>query len=163
MLCWRPAFLLAQSIELALKAYLLHKRYPFYDLKKKLGHSIPTTMSEAETLGFRTLHGYDKYVCDLLDKAYRTENGNAKKLQYPAHDGSMVIPSLRALRELTATIIDEVAISLWGRATYDGALMAPESYDGLRIPTDAAYSGPSLVEQRATWHPSMTTPASMST
>jgi hypothetical protein len=69
---------------------------------------------------------------------------------------------LRALRELTAKIIDDVAISLWGRAIYDEALMAPDVYDGLRISSEAAYSGPSLVQQRATWLPTIATPASMS-
>lgn len=149
------AFLLAQSIELALKAFLLEKGYPFDKLKSEIGHSIPKAIDAAEHLGLSAHHAYDKHVCDLLDKAYRSENGSAKKLQYPSRDGFMLIPSLRALRELTAKIIDEVAIALWGRSNYDLALMGSQNYDGLKIPSNAVYSGPSLTDQRAMWQPSV--------
>jgi hypothetical protein len=49
------AFLLAQSIELALKAFLLHKGYPFAKLRT-LSHSIPKAMGDAQGLGFSTPH-----------------------------------------------------------------------------------------------------------
>jgi hypothetical protein len=151
------AFLLAQSIELTLKAFLLEKGYPFDKLMSEIGHSIPKAIERAEQLGLSAHHTYDKHVCDLLDKAYRSENGSAKKLQYPSRDGFMLIPSLRALRELTAQITEEIAIALWGRSNYDLVVLGSENHDGLTIPSAAVYSGPSLNEQRAKWQSSVAT------
>ena len=151
------AFLLAQSIELTLKAFLLEKGYPFDKLLSEIGHSIPKAIDRAERHGLSAHHAHDKHVCDLLDRAYRSENGSAKKLQYPSRDGFMLIPSLRALRELTAQIIEEVAIALWGRPNHDLALMGSQSNDGLTIRSTAVYIGPSLHEQRTKWQSSAAT------
>jgi hypothetical protein len=143
-------FLLAQSIELALKAFVLHKGYPFEKVKSELGHDIPKALKMAEQYGFSERQAYDRYAFDCLDKVYRFENKIAKKLQYPSPDGSMLIPCPRALRELTAEIISEAAVTLWGRSDYDTALNDAQEYNGLTIPHDATYSGPSLSELRST-------------
>lgn len=146
------AFLLAQSIELALKGFLLEKKWTFDKIKNELGHSLPKARAAAEQLGFGKPAAYDCHLFELLDKAYRHEQHYPKKLQYPPSDGFLTIPSLKALRELSVEILGEVAIVLSNRQNYELAMAAPTSQSfGLKILNNANYSGPSLAELRDKW------------
>ena len=146
------AFLLAQSVELALKGFLLEKQFTLDKIKNELGHSLPKARTAAEQLGFSKPAVYDRHLFELLDKAYRHEQNYPKKLQYPPCDGFLTIPSLKALRELSVEILGEVAIALSDPKDYELALAAPTNQSfGLKILNNANYSGPSLAELRDKW------------
>lgn len=73
-------FLVGQSIELALKAYLVAKGVPLRDLRTEYGHELHKSLRKAKELGLLTvvpLDTADTDAIELLDAIYST-----KELQY---------------------------------------------------------------------------------
>lgn len=86
-------FLLGRSIELSLKAFLLHKGIPVSELRKKrYGHNLRELLAEARARGierFVELEAIDAGVISLLSYDYE-----AKRLEYRITKGSYALPHL---------------------------------------------------------------------
>lgn len=73
-------FLVGQSIELALKAYLLHRGVSLREIRKDCGHELHRSLRKAKELGLLShidLSAEEHSVLTLLDALYST-----KQLQY---------------------------------------------------------------------------------
>jgi len=86
-------FLLGRSIELSLKAFLLHKGMPISELRKKrYGHNLRALLAESRAQGierFVELEAIDAGVIDLLSYDYE-----AKRFEYRITKGTYVLPLL---------------------------------------------------------------------
>lgn len=86
-------FLLGRSIELSLKAFLLHKGIPVSELRKKrYGHNLKALLAESRIQGierFVQLAAIDAGVIDLLSYDYE-----AKRLEYRITKGTYALPLL---------------------------------------------------------------------
>ena len=135
-------FLLAQSIELALKTFLLLTRSQprGYDPNrlKKIGHNLPSALTAAIAVGFPRAHPSDERLLGLLNDTYCA----GRRLQYRP-PGKLKLPLLRPVRELVQLYLTEVH-----RAATCG-IADPDQVPGLSINAGAHYGGPSLDEFRA--------------
>lgn len=86
-------FLLGRSIELSLKAFLLHKGIPISELRKnRYGHNLRVLLAEARAKGierFVELEAIDAGVIGLLSYDYE-----AKRLEYRITKGNYALPLL---------------------------------------------------------------------
>ena len=86
-------FLLGRSIELSLKAFLLHKGMPITELRKKrYGHNLRALLAEARAQGierFVELEAIDEGVINLLSYDYET-----KRFEYRVTKGTYALPLL---------------------------------------------------------------------
>ena len=94
-------FLLAQSIELSLKAFLQPRGYDQEKLRLKIGQDLPKALREAVGVGFSQPHPSDEKLLQLLDDTYRGRQyrvGGAPSLeQFRA--AAQDVPDLRTLQE----------------------------------------------------------------
>lgn len=106
---FRPAmFLIGQSIELALKAYLRRSGTARDVLKKQYGHNLRTLLRRAERLGL------DIAPLDQADREALIDANvlfKQKRLQYCSPD-SEVWPDFNSLSRLAAVIIHRAAETL---------------------------------------------------
>ncbi len=109
-------FLIGQSLELALKAYLREKGYKLKALRK-LGHDLSETMRAAQGEGL-IVPGWNAGLgglLDLLNNAYK-----ARELQY-IRTGAKTFPTIDPLLQLVATVIYSVEPDIpYGRGFYSG-------------------------------------------
>jgi len=139
-------FLLAQSIELALKAFLLktpsqprgYEENGKDGLAKKIGHSLPKALSAAVDIGFPRPHPADIKLLQLLHSTYAA----GRRLQYRV-PGTRRVPPLRPVRELAQLYLQEV--HQWGHC----GIADPQHVPGLGIDPAADYGSPSLEQFRA--------------
>ena len=99
-------FLLGQSIELSLKAYMLHRGVTLRDLRVTYKHGLLRCHRKARELGFVALYapsGEDLVALDLLDRLYET-----KRLQYIV-TGMHRIPPFGALERIAWHILHAAA------------------------------------------------------
>lgn len=86
-------FLLGRSIELSLKAFLLHNGIPISELRKKrYGHDLSALLAEARAQGIERyveLELIDAGVIDLLSYDYES-----KRLEYRITEGTYALPLL---------------------------------------------------------------------
>jgi hypothetical protein len=97
-------FLLGQSIELALKAYLRERGFKLKVLRK-LGHDLSETMKVAQNEGLK-VDGWSRGIeaqLELLSVPYK-----ARELQY-IRTGAKTFPTIDPLLRLVATIVYSVA------------------------------------------------------
>jgi hypothetical protein len=136
-------FLLAQSIELALKAFLRAKGSSESDLER-IKHNLPKALNEAVAAGFPARDPADVQLLDLLDTTYAKQ----KALQY--HRASeMTLPVLRPTRELADMYIAHTYKSMLGEDNFQRTLsQGGESAYGLSIYSEADYGSVSLEEFR---------------
>lgn len=101
-------FLAGQSIELALKAYLLFKGISIYDLKsqKKYGHDLHRCLRKAKELGLYQivrLSAEEEALLELLNALYAT-----KQLQYIVV-GEKTFPIFGPLKVATEKLVFNIA------------------------------------------------------
>lgn len=99
-------FLLAQSIELALKSFLLHRGESLRDLRVTYRHGLRRCHSKARELGFATHYAPttdDLVALHLLDELYET-----KQLQYIV-TGVRRIPPFSALARIASQVLHAAA------------------------------------------------------
>lgn len=100
-------FLLGRSIELSLKAFLLHKGMPISELRKKrYGHNLRSLLAEARAKGierFVELPLIDEGVIYLLSHDYE-----AKRLEYRITKGSYALPLLPETRGIARRLAFEL-------------------------------------------------------
>jgi hypothetical protein len=128
-------FLLAQSIELALKAFL-RGRGTDQEKLKDIGHALPKALSTAVKVGFRPPHSADLKLLELLDTTYRVR----KRLQYPVAS-SFKMPLVRPVRELAQLYLTEVLRAVCG-------LVDLRAVEGLAIDPVADYGSTTLEQFR---------------
>lgn len=107
-----PAFfLLGRSIELSLKAYLLHKGIPISELRKKrFGHNLKALLAESRSKGIEhyvKLEAIDAGVIELLSFDYE-----AKRFEYRITKGSYALPLLPETWEVAKRLAYELE-SAW--------------------------------------------------
>ena len=104
-------FLLGRSIELSLKAFLLHKGIPISELRKnKYGHNLRALLAEARSRGIEryvALEVIERGVIDLLSYDYE-----GKRLEYRITDGTYALPLLRETWEVARRLTYELK-SAW--------------------------------------------------
>ena len=134
-------FLLGQSIETSLKAYLCLRGFNETQLVRA-GHNLPGVLRLAAKFGFPKPHAADLRLLELLNTTYSGQ----RKLQY--HRASaMTFPMLAPTRELAAEYIVHSHKFMAGPVSLL-ADRSPDAY-GLYIDPNAKYGGPTLTEHRA--------------
>ena len=128
-------FLLAQSIELALKAYLRPCGYDPTKLQK-IGHRLSKALCSAVAAGFPRPHPSDAKLLKLLDDIYRE-----RKLQYRG-PSAIKVPLLRPVRELAQIYLTEVHRAL------TCSIADPDKVPGLKIDRAANYGATTLEQLR---------------
>lgn len=143
-------FLLAQSIELTLKTFLLVRGTPpsgsderdlHNDQKKrtrKIGHDLPGALRAVVAVGFPRPHSSDEKLLVLLNDAYA-----GRRLQYRA-PGRRKVPLLRPVRELAQQYLTEV------HRAATGTVVDPCQVPGLGIDPAADYGTLTLAQFRLT-------------
>lgn len=128
-------FLLAQSIELTLKAFLQPRGYDQEKLRKEIGHNLPKALRAAVSVRFPQPHPSDEKLLQLLDDTYR----GRRRLQYRVAS-ALRLPLLRPVRELAELYLVETHRALTCR------IADPCEVRGLGIDPAADY-GPTSLEQ----------------
>ena len=128
-------FLLAQSIELTLKAFLQPRGYDQEKLRREIGHDLPKALRAAVAVRFPQPHPSDEKLLQLLDDTYR----GRRRLQYRVAS-ALKLPLLRPVRELAEFYLVEVHRALTSR------IADPREVRGLAIDPAADY-GPTSLEQ----------------
>ena len=134
-------FLLGQSIETALKAYLRLRCFS-EDQLVHAGHNLVRVLRLAIKFGFPKAHPADVRLLELLNTSYNDQ----RKLQYH-RAGGMKFPMLAPIRELAGEYIMHSHLSMAGSVSLL-ADRGPDAY-GLYIDPNANYGGPMLFEHRA--------------
>lgn len=134
-------FLLGQSIETALKAYLRLRCFSEEQLVRA-GHNLVRVQRLAVKFGFPKPHSADLRLLELLNTSYNDQ----RKLQYH-RAGAMKFPMLAPIRELAAEYIVHSHLSMAGSVPLL-ADRCPDAY-GLYIDPSANYGAPTLAEHRA--------------
>ena len=102
-------FLAGQSIELILKAYLLHRGVSLRHIRTKFGHGLHKSLRKAKELGLNKiveLTAEDLSTIEILDELY-----SSKQLQYIVTGGKtfpVFGPLERATRKLLLSVGPEV-------------------------------------------------------
>jgi hypothetical protein len=106
-------FLLGRSIELSLKAFLLHSDLSIEELRmKKFGHNLRALLQEARIRGLEQyigLEAMDSGVIDLLSYDYAD-----KRLEYRVSGGKYSLPLLPQTWEVARRLAYELE-SVWGK------------------------------------------------
>ncbi|MDZ7805118.1 HEPN domain-containing protein [Thiohalophilus sp.] len=98
-------FLVGQSIELILKAYLLHKGVSLRKLRQKYGHVLHRCLRKAKELGLLEivdLSEEDQEMIEILDELY-----SSKQLQYIV-SGAKTYPVFGPLEAVCRKLITSV-------------------------------------------------------
>ena len=133
------ARLLAESIELALKAYLRLHGYSEAQLMR-IRHNLPRVLDAAVRRGFPKPHPTDVQLLRLLDATY-----GPQKLRYPRAP-PINLPILCPVRELASEYLVHSFLFLGGSPTLLGDRSAKAR--GLFIDEVADYGVPSLADFR---------------
>jgi hypothetical protein len=99
-------FLVGQSIELALKAYLLFKGVDLRTLRRDYGHELHRSLRKAKELGLYDVVKFseeEEGVVELLDSLYST-----KQLQYIV-TGAKTFPVFGPLESVTKKLVSGIA------------------------------------------------------
>jgi hypothetical protein len=92
-------FLLGRSIELSLKAFLLHRGLPIKELrKKKFGHNLVTLLNESLNNGIEkeiAINNVEKGVIELLSYDYAD-----KRFEYRITGGQYCLPLIDVTCEI---------------------------------------------------------------
>ncbi|HET7201224.1 MAG TPA: hypothetical protein VFI80_10485 [Burkholderiales bacterium] len=99
-------FLVGQSIELTLKAYLLFKGVELRTLRKNYGHELHRSLRKAKELGLYEivkLSDEEERIVELLDSLYST-----KQLQYIV-TGAKTFPVFGPLQTVTKKLVSGIA------------------------------------------------------
>ena len=149
-------FLLAQSIELALKTFLLisleqscppdengphdhQKSREHQQALKAIGHDLPKALRAVVAVGFPRPHSSEEKLLVLLNDAY----GGRRRLQYRA-PGRRKVPLLRPVRELAQQYLTEV------HRAATGTVVDPCQVPGLGVDPAADYGAMTLEQFRLT-------------
>jgi hypothetical protein len=138
----------AQSIELALKAYALKKRFPYEQLHwRDMGHERTSVAKKVMELGYPTFDELSMHLMGTLEANY----AGRKKLQYPSLECFAVLPGMLAARQIADEIIARVYPEIWNKQLYESEKGSPNPHKrfGLNIEEGAIYGGPSVEELRA--------------
>ena len=100
-------FLIGQSIELSLKAYLLHKGATLADIRnREFGHNLGSCYAKAKELGLSTLlelQNTEESGMDTLDELY-----SSKQLQYIV-TGAKTFPAYDVINAVASKLLIVVA------------------------------------------------------
>jgi hypothetical protein len=99
-------FLIAQSIELSLKALLLNRGVPLEKLKHKYGHNLRRALRKAKEFGLLSLVSLtpdEERLLGLLDDLY-----SSKQLQYIV-TGMKTFPSYGILEGVAMRLLEAIA------------------------------------------------------
>ena len=100
-------FLIGQSIELSLKAYLLHKGATLAEIRsREFGHNLGSCYAKAKELGFAALielQDTEESGMETLDELY-----SSKQLQYIV-TGAKTFPSYEAINAVASKLLIVVA------------------------------------------------------
>ncbi|MHB1766212.1 MAG: hypothetical protein ACYCS1_12010 [Gammaproteobacteria bacterium] len=149
-------FLLAQSIELALKTFLLisleqscppdengphdrQKSREYQQALKAIGHDLPKALRAVVAGGFPRPHSSDEKLLVLLNDAY----AGRRRLQYRA-PGRRNVPLLRPVRELAQQYLSEA------HRAATGTVVDPCQVPGLGVDPAADYGAMTLEQFRLT-------------
>jgi hypothetical protein len=104
-------FLLGRSIELSLKAYLLHREMPISELRKRnYGHNLKNLLAKSREKGIDSLvklEAIDEGVIDLLSYDYE-----AKRFEYRITKGTYYLPLLSETWDVAKRLAFEMNLSL---------------------------------------------------
>jgi len=98
-------FLVAQSIELSLKAFLLHRGVSLRELRRDFGHALHRSLRKAKELGLLDvvrLSDEDLAAIELLDALYST-----KQLQYIV-TGAKTFPVFGPLERVSLRLAHDI-------------------------------------------------------
>jgi hypothetical protein len=100
-------YLVAQSIELCLKSYLIFKGVPLNDLRKKYGHDLIKSLKKAKELGLDrdtsvNLNEAEQYALVVLNELYST-----KQLNYIV-TGGKVFPVFELIQTVSTKLLDAI-------------------------------------------------------
>jgi hypothetical protein len=129
-------FLLAQSAELALKAFAINRGATERELRRS-GHDLMRAIDHAERLGFGgvlQLGAQDRAAIELLGKWHLEQ-----LTRYPLMQG-YVIPRPAIIRQILERIIAAVYVEVWGREQLEHD-RASERGLGLSIDIESVYGG----------------------
>jgi hypothetical protein len=134
-------FLLAQGIELAVKAWLVQYGDDLNFLKsRKVGHDLYKLFVRAASKGFPLAGLAEQTIVHTLNLTY----AGGKQLQYPVANASMW-PSPRAVRELLHEVIRSAAAAIFPEMNLDRVTAADHvAWAGVHIEKQTGYAGPPL-------------------
>lgn len=105
-------FLLAQALELAVKAWLVMEKVPLAALRRKpYGHDLESVLSEAKARGFSVDSELSPSALQALNRLYSGQ----KLMQYPTVDG-FSFPNRQAMRGMVDSCIRAASVKIRGRA-----------------------------------------------
>lgn len=138
--------LLAQGIELAVKAWFLQRGLSVSELKRRaFGHDLVALFQRASREGF-PLNGHaEMWVLTMLNGVYRDD----KELQHPKPP-QLAWPSSLAVRELLHESLRAACASIYPLVDLEKVRLARDPGRWLGLRTDAlnTYGGPSLADMR---------------
>jgi len=127
------SYLLATSIELALKAYLRHRGYSEKQLRK-IGHDLRKLMEHAEQKGLDKT-GSRTFVLGVAGHNY------SKRLFVYPEEGVMNIIMPRRLRQMANELITQIFITIKGEKAFEELKGAPGLCIQSEYPDDLDASG----------------------
>jgi hypothetical protein len=97
-------FLIGRSLELGLKAFLIHKNVPLEEIKNKIGHNLDRALAAAEKNGLSSvaLSPEDRAIIKLMNSIYAT-----KDLEYFIR-GATTYPVYGPLQTVCKRVLAEV-------------------------------------------------------
>jgi hypothetical protein len=98
-------FLMGRSLELALKAFLIHKEIPLDFLKRDVGHNLERALTRAESAGLSsivTLTDQDRSIIIMLNASY-----SKKDLEYFIR-GAATYPLYRPLQSVCKRVLEAI-------------------------------------------------------
>jgi hypothetical protein len=99
-------YLIGHSIELSLKAFLLHKGVTLSDLRKNFGHDLGKCFKKAEDLGLLSLVTFDEHELEaffVLNNLYST-----KQLEYIV-TGAKTFPIFGYIQSMSHKLLDAIS------------------------------------------------------
>jgi len=138
-------FLLAQGIELAVKAWLLQDGVPADTLRSRdIGHDLAALLALAGRRSFPHAGEAERWLVDVLNATYR----DGKRLQYPKPEPASW-PSPRAVRELLHDSLRAAGASIFPDIDLDRVCERDNvAWAGMHIDPRSGYWGNSLAALR---------------
>ena len=124
-------FLLAQSLELTLKAFIVNQGTTERQLRR-IGHDLTGALERADLAIVPPLSAIERPSIDLPSRWH-----SEQLTRYPLMQG-YAIPRPRIVREMLAKVIESVYVAVWDRSTLERD-RASERGLGLSVDLDAAY------------------------
>jgi len=143
--------LLAQGIELAVKAWFIHVGVPAEELRRRsFGHDLVALFERADAKDYPLCGAAEFGVLHTLNCAYRDD----KELQHPK-PRPIAAPSALAARELLHETLQVAATAIYPSVDLDRVRSAanPGRWRGLRVDALGLYRGESLALLRQAAEP----------